>query len=74
MQITVSPSRVDFGALAPGESATTTVKTIEAPADAQVIAAIRGDDASFLNVNTVSSYEWVRKPVDSGELPPGYAP
>jgi len=72
MQITVNPPSIDFGALASGEGATGTVKTVEAPADAQVIATIRGDDASFFNVNSVSSYEWVLRPVDPGDLPPGY--
>ncbi len=70
--ITVSPSNVDFGALAPGESATEIVKTSEAPADAQVIATIVGDDAAFFNIHGLSSYEWVLEPVDPGELPPGF--
>jgi hypothetical protein len=48
------------------------VKTVEAPADANVIAAIRGDDASFFNVNRITSYEWVLEPVDPGDLPPGF--
>lgn len=70
--ITVTPSKVDFGALAPGKIATQTVKIAEAPADAQFIASIVGDDAPSFNVSRISSFEWVMEAVDPSELPPGF--
>jgi hypothetical protein len=70
--ITVTPSRIDFGALAPGKIATQTVKLSEAPADALFSARITGEDASFFNVNRVSSFEWVLEAVDPSEMPPGF--
>lgn len=62
---------LDFGALAPGRSASASLMTFDAPSDAQVSLGIGGPDPSFFRVTKMTSFDWVFEDVPPSEGPPG---